>query len=181
MFSFLRRKTDFYSGASKQQIEDVVLKVVQKHADLFAKDEEQKQKKKEKEMKKKAEEKKKVCCSIQFFICLYLPNRVLSMQQEVKVTLKETIKPPAAPEEEILELSEDGAFDTALANKSQLPVPPSQPTPVPQDIMEKAIVPTEAEDIEQAEEKAKEEAEEDKTPPRKPPTIFLFPAVSYIS
>jgi glucan-binding YG repeat protein len=174
MFSFLRRKTDFYSGASKQQIEDVVLKVVQKHADLFAKDEEQKQKKKEKEMKKKAEEKKKVCCSIQFFICLYLPNRVLSMQQEVKVTLKETIKPPAAPEEEILELSEDGAFDTALANKSQLPVPPSQPTPVPQDIMEKAIVPTEAEDIEQAEEKAKEEAEEDKTPPRKH-YYFSFP------
>jgi hypothetical protein len=80
MFSFLRRKTDFYSGASKQQIEDVVLKVVQKHADLFAKDEEEKQKKKEKEMKKKAEEKKKVCL-LSSILHMYLPNHVLSSRK----------------------------------------------------------------------------------------------------
>ncbi len=62
LFSFLRRKTDFYSGASQEQIEELVLKVARKQSAIYQKDEAEKRKQKEKEellKKKKAEEKKK--------------------------------------------------------------------------------------------------------------------------
>jgi hypothetical protein len=56
----LRRKTDFYSGASQQQIEELVLNVVRKQLDIYRRDTEEKKKQKEKEeleRKKKAEKK----------------------------------------------------------------------------------------------------------------------------
>jgi hypothetical protein len=61
LFSFLRRKTDFYSGASStQQIEDLVLKVVREQGKIFANEEAEKKKKEEQQRKKKlAEEEKK--------------------------------------------------------------------------------------------------------------------------
>lgn len=55
LFSFLRRKTDFYSGASNEQIESLVLKVVRKHTTLAEQTEREKRKEKEREEKKRKE------------------------------------------------------------------------------------------------------------------------------
>lgn len=65
LFSFLRRKTDFFVGASPEMIEETVLGVIRKHADIAAKDKAEKERKltKEKEdklKKQRAAEKKKV-------------------------------------------------------------------------------------------------------------------------
>lgn len=64
LFSFLRRKTDFYSGASKEDIEQLVLKIVGKQAALAEHTEAQKKAEREKEERKRKEriaKKKKVC------------------------------------------------------------------------------------------------------------------------
>jgi len=66
LFSFLRRKTDFFVGASPEVIQETVLAVIQKHSDIAAKDKAEKERKlaKEKEDKIKkqvaAEKKKRV-------------------------------------------------------------------------------------------------------------------------
>ena len=63
LFSFLRRKTDFFVGASSSTIETTVLNVLRKHADISAKTEKDKKIAKEKEEKLKAarlEKKRKV-------------------------------------------------------------------------------------------------------------------------
>lgn len=62
LFSFLRRKTDFFTGASPEAIHELVTKVVNKHATISAKAEAEKKKAKEREelkKKKAAEELKK--------------------------------------------------------------------------------------------------------------------------
>lgn len=74
LFSFLRRKTDFFTGASEDQIEELVLKVVRKHSAITAKEEAEKKKKKDKEEKikrEKAEKKKRVKASYPFLSLLY--------------------------------------------------------------------------------------------------------------
>lgn len=55
LFSFLRRKTDFFVGASQQQIEELVLKVISKQKAISDKEEAAKLKAKEKEEKLKKE------------------------------------------------------------------------------------------------------------------------------
>ena len=62
LFSFLRRKTDFFSGASPEQIQELVMKVINKHSAIAAKDEADKKAAIEKEKKRKEalEKKKKV-------------------------------------------------------------------------------------------------------------------------
>ena len=55
LFSFLRRKTDFFVGASQQQIEELVLKVISKQKTISDKEEAAKLKAKEKEEKLKKE------------------------------------------------------------------------------------------------------------------------------
>lgn len=55
LFSFLRRKTDFYTGASSEQIESLVLKVVRKHTTLAEQTEKEKRKEREREEKKRKE------------------------------------------------------------------------------------------------------------------------------
>ena len=55
LFSFLRRKTDFFVGASQKQIEELVLRVITKQKLLSDKDEAAKLKAKEKEEKLKKE------------------------------------------------------------------------------------------------------------------------------
>jgi hypothetical protein len=55
LFSFLRRKTDFYSGASSDQVETLVLKVLRKHTALADQTERDKKKEREKEEKKRKE------------------------------------------------------------------------------------------------------------------------------
>jgi hypothetical protein len=61
LFSFLRRKTDFFTGASTEKIESLVLNVVKKHADISNKAENEKKSKvlKEEKRKKELEEKKR--------------------------------------------------------------------------------------------------------------------------
>lgn len=53
LFSFLRRKTDFFVGASQKQVEDLVMKVVRKHASLSEKTENEKKLEREREEKKR--------------------------------------------------------------------------------------------------------------------------------
>ena len=63
LFSFLRRKTDFFVGASSDTIETTVLTVLRKHGEITAKAEKDKKLAKEKEEKLKAirlEKKRKV-------------------------------------------------------------------------------------------------------------------------
>jgi hypothetical protein len=65
LFSFLRRKTDFFVGATPDMIEETVMGVLKKHSVIAAKDKADKEKKaaKEKEdklKKQRALEKKKV-------------------------------------------------------------------------------------------------------------------------
>lgn len=61
LFSFLRRKTDFYTGASKDDVEGLVLRVLRKQAALAEHTEAQKRAEREKEERKRKEriEKKK--------------------------------------------------------------------------------------------------------------------------
>ena len=53
LFSFLRRKTDFFAGASSEKVEELVLKVIKKHSALSEKTENDKRKEKAKEEKKR--------------------------------------------------------------------------------------------------------------------------------
>lgn len=53
LFSFLRRKTDFFVGASQKQVEELVMKVVRKHASLSEKTENEKKLEREREEKKR--------------------------------------------------------------------------------------------------------------------------------
>lgn len=63
LFSFLRRKTDFFSGASQEKIESLVLDVIRKHGTINTEEKEKKRilaEKEEKKKKEKLEKKRKV-------------------------------------------------------------------------------------------------------------------------
>lgn len=113
-FGFLRRNSDFFTGASQSQVEDLVLEIVRKQAKLSERDEAEKKRKAQKEAEKKAqllEEKKK-----------------RDLEAAVKAATAaaaaaKTVPPPAPADEEddVLELSPDGTFD-ASAPKKKAPV-----------------------------------------------------------
>jgi hypothetical protein len=81
MFSFLRRKTDFFTGASQEKIENLVLGVIRKHASLSERDQAEKKANALKEEKKKKErEEKKRKVRIKSGIILYRRhNEIVSM------------------------------------------------------------------------------------------------------
>jgi len=137
LFSFLRRKTDFYTGATTEMIEDLVLKHVRKHAELTRRDEEEKKKAREREerlKKKKLEEKKK------------------KEEEEARAKAK------ASGEDEVLELNSDGTFD---ASAPKPPAPPAVPALDKASADELSNAPL----TEEEEERKKKEEEEDKEPP----------------
>jgi hypothetical protein len=59
MFSFLRRRTDFFTGAPPGQVEQVVNKVVRKHAGLAEQTKAEKAAQREKEERQRQERLKK--------------------------------------------------------------------------------------------------------------------------
>lgn len=144
LFSFLRRKTDFFVGASQQQIEELVLKVISKQKAISDKEEAAKLKAKEKEEKFKKEKIEKE-----------------RKKKEEELAAKAKLEKPAAVagEEDILELTEDGVFDT------------SKPIVVPKETSVPSIPPLNDNEMDVAEETQEEkdlkekEEEEDKTPP----------------
>jgi hypothetical protein len=134
MFSFLRRKTDFFTGASPEMIQELVMKVVNKHSALSAKAEAEKKK-----LKVREEQKKK---------------KVLEEQKKKEVAAKAAAAaPPTVPiNDDVLELSADGTFDTATTDK------PKPAAASPADVTGPAA--TIADEAEQ-----KKDEEVDKTPP----------------
>eukprot|EP01031_Cornospumella_fuschlensis_P042466 gene42466-51876_t len=143
LFSFLRRKTDFFTGADTLTIEELVLKVVRKHGALSQREQDEKRRQREKEEKAKREllEKKK---------------------REEELARAKVVTSKAVAEEDVLELSPDGTFDASSLAPSPNPpatANPQPPTPpTPENIVEK-------DEGKGPDEAAKEEEEEDKTPP----------------
>jgi len=138
LFGFLRRKTDFFSGASAEQIEELVLKTIRKHGETAAREKAEKRAAAEKEEKKRALEKRK--------------------REEAAAKAK-----AATAEDGVLELSADGAFDAsaaataaaAAAASAKAPAATTPPAPPAE---------SKGEGDDEGEEEAEEE-EEDKTPP----------------
>lgn len=109
-FGFLRRKTDFFAGASQTTVEEMILKVVRKNIVLSEQTQKQKRLENEKEdkrRKERAEKKRK--------------------EEEAEAAAKKALKSkevaaktaPAVPEEEsVMELNEDGSFDTSSSSSS---------------------------------------------------------------
>jgi hypothetical protein len=109
LFSFLRRKTDFYSGASKEQIETIVLNAVRKQQTLADDAAELKRKEKVKQelAKKKKEEKAKA-----------------------EAAAAAAAAKTANNEEDVVELGTDGSFDTSAdGNPAAPPAEASAATP----------------------------------------------------
>lgn len=136
-FGFLRRKTDFFAGASNETVEELVLKTVRKNAALSEKDRKQKQLEREKEEKKKQvllEKKRKVsCCTCQYpdihisiyitiFLCSCVKEEAAKLEKQEKekqAAIANMKKATAEPDEEgVMELNEDGTFDTANVTAS---------------------------------------------------------------
>lgn len=136
LFSFLRRKTDFFSGASPEKIEESVLNAIKKQQVIHDRE-------KEESKRKKAEDEKK--------------KEKLRLEKEKKEREAAAARAKAAGEEDVLELGADGTFDSnATASKTTSTAPKS--STVPMEKNEKA-----EDDV--TETKAEEEEEEDKTPP----------------
>ena len=119
LFSFLRRKTDFFAGASAEKIQEIVMVAIEKQAAIANKVEIEKRVAIEKEKRKKEliEKKKK--------------------EEEAKK------RKAAEAEEGILEASEDGSFDltnaassstsTSTSSTGAFSAPRLLPTPPPVD------------------------------------------------
>ena len=98
LFSFLRRKTDFFTGASEEAIEELVLKVIRKHGALKAKEAADKAAAKDKEDKRKAADKKK---------------------KEAATAAA------AAPADGVIELSSEGVFDATTTTATAVATTPA--------------------------------------------------------
>jgi hypothetical protein len=102
-FSFLRRKTDFFTGASPETIEAKVMEVVRANSALSAAEEAKKKELEEKKRrKKKAEEEQK---------------------------RKQQSKPPQQVDEGVVEMSTDGSFEVTEGQETvpSTPAPPVIP------------------------------------------------------
>ena len=153
LFGFLRRKTDFFTGASPEQIEELVLKTVRKHAEVNARDKAEKKAVLEREEKKKALEKRK--------------------REEAASKAKAAASGSSPADDGIIELGADGSFDAAAAAATAAKTAASaKPPPAPAAVATSTASPAEkdagaAEDEDSDKKDDGEEAEEpeDKTPP----------------
>jgi hypothetical protein len=94
LFGFLRRKTDFYNGASLEKIDSIVNIAIRKHYELYEHE------KKIKEEKKKLDEIK------------------LRKKKEAEAEKARVVK-----EENVMEIADDGSFDLSTApDVSSIPV-----------------------------------------------------------
>lgn len=143
LFSFLRRKTDFFVGVSQDKAEEVVLKVVRKHAALSERTEAVKKAERQKEELKRKEklDKKRKEEEIE------LEKQRLAKEKEIKA------KPTSKPDDDVIEISDDGMFDISSTASTT-------PPPVAMETDPLANVP----EI-QVKESASNEEEEDPTPP----------------
>mmetsp|Transcript_2748 Transcript_2748/g.2909 ORF Transcript_2748/g.2909 Transcript_2748/m.2909 type:complete len:348 (-) Transcript_2748:157-1200(-) len=151
MFSFLRRKTDFFVGAPPEKVEELVMKIHRKHASLSERTEAAKKAEREKEERKRKEriEKKK-------------KEEEMELKKLKESKEDQKVKPPQVPEaEDIIELSDDGSFDTKSVTNTS-PVTNTTTTNTSPGVEKKEK--TEAESTAD-EESGETEKEEDKTPP----------------
>ncbi|KAG5182778.1 HSP20-like chaperone [Tribonema minus] len=86
LFSFLRRKTDFFTGASPDKVEQTVLDAIRKQADILEREELKRKKAAEEQAKKRAD--------------------ALRSKKEEKQT-QENVEP------QVIQVGSDGAFDIA--------------------------------------------------------------------
>ena len=130
LFGFLRRKTDFFAGASEEQVQGVVLGSLKKQRDLFEQEAAKKKASATKEKKKKEE--------------LAAKKKAAAAAAKAKVS----------DGDDVIEMGDDGAFDSSTSISSSsgvaptLPVrssstgtskttPPAAPAPAPEKEKEK--------------------------------------------
>lgn len=139
LFGFLRRKTDFFTGASEEQIEELVLTVIRKHGAIKTREAAEKKAQAEKDEKKRQAEKKK---------------------KEAAAAAAAAAAAPPTAEDGVIEMTSEGVFDATLSKAPAAAASVASATADgDKDGMEAAA--------EDAEDKAAEEAEAeaDKTPP----------------
>ncbi len=154
LFSFLRRKSDFYTGADQKKIEGIVLDHVRKHAALAEKQAAEKRIAAEKEAKQKKERLEKQ-----------------KREEEAKraaelAAVKQAAAAAGAPEDDVLELNDDGTFDTSAMPS----VAPSAPAKAVAAVVKPPAAPVEK----SKDDGDKSDAEDDKTPARTYLNILLF-------
>jgi hypothetical protein len=148
LFGFLRRKTDFYT-APPEKIHEMVIKALKRQGELYdqeqakkaaAREKDEKRKKALADKKKKEEQEKAAATSVS------APSPAATSKAPIKTVAKD---------DDVLELTSDGAFDVSSSVPPTPPTVDSAPAPAPQ-----------ADDSSKVGggEKEKEE-EEDTTPP----------------
>ena len=147
LFSFLRRKSDFFNGATPDKIEKLVLETVRKHAALAERDAAEKKLAKEKEEKAKKDrlEKKR----------LEEEAKRAAAAKPAVVSAPVVEAPKSKPvEDDVIELSDDGSFDISTAKSVE-----------PEAAVQQSSAATATASSETAE--PKDDEEDDKSPARK--------------
>lgn len=139
-FSFLRRKTDFFTGASGDRVSDLVLKCIRKQQDMADRTAQERQKRLKEEEARTAKARKSAA------------EKMQRKEREDKEKLLRQGKEAAAAKakSDVVEAGQDGAFDMdeAAAGSAEAGAAAAEPEPKPEGGAE-----------------AEEEEEEDKTPP----------------
>eukprot|EP00621_Florenciella_sp_RCC1693_P004936 CAMPEP_0182532548 /NCGR_PEP_ID=MMETSP1323-20130603/11899_1 /TAXON_ID=236787 /ORGANISM="Florenciella parvula, Strain RCC1693" /LENGTH=135 /DNA_ID=CAMNT_0024742309 /DNA_START=62 /DNA_END=466 /DNA_ORIENTATION=+ len=95
VFSFLRRKTDFFTGASEEVVTETVMKIVRKHAELA--DRTNSEKKKTRDAEEKRAKKARAA--------------VAEKAKKKEAEEKAARKAAKAAEPDVVEVAADGGFD----------------------------------------------------------------------